>query len=130
MNLEYLEAEFYSRAFTGQGLPDNLIDGTGELGQVSGGRQVNFQTPAIRDYAREITADERAHVEFLRTALGSAAVARPAIDIDAAFQAAAMAAGLATEAEPFDAYASEENFLLAAFVFEDVGVTAYKGPPR
>ena len=127
LNLEYLEAEFYSRAFTGQGLPDSLTDGKGTLGQVKGGRKVDFKTKAIRDYAREITADERNHVEFLRTTLGSAAVARPAIDIDSAFQAAAMAAGLATEDKPFDAYASEENFLLAAFVFEDVGVTAYKG---
>ncbi|GLZ55974.1 hypothetical protein Acsp07_55910 [Actinomycetospora sp. NBRC 106378] len=127
LNLEYLEAEFYSRAYLGEGLPDNLTGGKGDRGPVKGGRKVDFKTKAIRDYACEITFDERHHVEFLRTALGGAAVARPAIDIDAAFQAAAKAAGLATDAKPFDAYANEENFLLAAFVFEDVGVTAYKG---
>lgn len=127
LNLEYLEAEFYQRAVTGNGLPDTLIGGKGKAGGVSGGRKVHFQTKAIRSYAQEIAADELAHVKFLRTALGDAAVARPAIDIDAAFTAAAAAAGLIGKGETFDAYANEQNFLLAAFVFEDVGVTAYKG---
>lgn len=124
LNLEYLEAEFYSRAVTGEGLPSSLLSGKGTRGPVSGGKKVTFQTPAIAQYAREIAADERAHVAFLRKALGSAAVAAPAIDIDAAFAAAAKAAGLG---DGFDAYANETNFLLAAFIFEDVGVTAYKG---
>ncbi len=127
LNLEYLEAEFYQRAVRGEGLPADLLGGQGTPGEVTGGRQVEFQSDLVRQYAEEIAADELAHVSFLRSALGDAAVSRPAIDIDMAFQAAAMAAGLATEEEPFDAYASEENFLLAAFIFEDVGVTAYKG---
>jgi hypothetical protein len=124
LNLEYLEAEFYHRAVYGTGLPERLTTGTGRRGGVTGGRKVHFRTKRIAEYAKEIAGDEYAHVAFLRSALGNAAVARPAISLDAAFKAAAKAAGLGSG---FDPYANETNFLLAAFVFEDVGVTAYKG---
>lgn len=122
LNLEYLEAEFYLRAATGSGL--STADAGSSPGDVTGGLAVSFETPAIQQYAQEIANHEQAHVRFLRKALGSAAVSRPAIDLTNSFNAAAMAAGIGSAFNPF---ADEDSFLVGAFVFEDVGVTAYHG---
>ncbi|WP_375427454.1 ferritin-like domain-containing protein [uncultured Sphingomonas sp.] len=131
LNLEYLEAQFYSFAFFGRGLDNaDLTGSVGTRGDVVGGRQVTFADPIVRQYAREIAQDEIAHVKFLRSALGTAAVAQPAIDIRGGaggpFAAAAVAAGVPGGAS-FDPYADDNSFLLGAYIFEDVGVTAYKG---
>ena len=131
LNLEYLEAQFYSFAAFGTGLPNDLLTGTFTQGTVTGGKKVNFTDQAVAQYAREIAMDERNHVAFLRSQLGAATIAQPFMNIsgdaNGAFTAAARAAGVITASQTFDPYANDENFLLGAYIFEDVGVTAYKG---
>ncbi|TCP31061.1 ferritin-like domain-containing protein [Sphingomonas sp. BK235] len=130
LNLEYLEAQFYSYAYSGEGLPAAQLTGTQTQGAVTGARKANLSDRAVIQYAREIAADELAHVASLRQALTTTAVAQPAIDLSAnVFTAAAVAAGVDLSASGgiFDPYANDDNFLIAAYIFEDVGVTAYKG---
>ena len=134
LNLEYLEANFYAFATTGAAIAANYTSGVttaGAAGAATGGRKITFTDPIVSKYALEIAGDELAHVALLRSALGSAAVAQPAIDLGTsatgAFGVAARAAGLIPDGGTFDPYASDENFLLGAYLFEDVGVSAYKG---
>jgi len=132
LNLEYLEATFYAYATTGAGLSSSLMSGAGTPGTVIPGHAVTFTDPVVQAYANEIAKDELEHVAFLRTALGASAVAMPALDVgyqnpNGAFSKAAQAAGLVPAGTAFDPYLNDEAFLLAAFIFEDVGVTAYKG---
>ncbi|MGX9178257.1 ferritin-like domain-containing protein [Mesorhizobium sp. BHbdii] len=122
LNLEYMEAEYYLRGTTGKGIDDS--DAGADAGQVTGGKQVSFETPAIGEFMAEVAENELAHVRFYRKTLGDQAVPRPTIDFEAGFAAVAKAAGLG---EDFDPFGNETNFVLGGMLFEDVGVTAYAG---
>ncbi len=124
LNLEYLEAEFYLRAATGSGLATADIGAA--PGAVTGGTKVPNLTVAQQEILNEIAFDEQSHVQFLRSALGNAAVSRPTIDFTTSFPTLATAAGI-TGGASFNPFNDFDSFLVGAFVFEDVGVTAYHG---
>jgi len=127
LNQEYLEAEFYSYAVTGEGLPTSLTTGTGQSGPVIGGAAVPFKSSALRQFAAQIARDEHEHVAYFRSILGSSAATRPTINLQDSFTAVAVAAGLIRPGGTFNPFASEDDFLRGAFIFEDVGVTGLKG---
>jgi len=153
LNLEYLEANFYyisafgctinapNAAAIAAGAPSAGIPITGSVGtagtvtcSVTG--PVPFTLPAVAAYARETAIEEGKHVLFLQSALTSLAVAQPAINLDivpttGAWAQLVTAANATTPSivipTGFSPYASDAAFLVGAYVFEDVGVTAYHG---
>jgi hypothetical protein len=118
LNLEYLEAEFYTVATMGKTI-DQVgigISGSGNGGTTYGGHQVNFANSTVftGTVANQIGNDERNHVTLLRTALSQAGIepiAKPEINLGAL--------GIG--------FANEVQFLTLARVFEDIGVSAYGG---
>jgi ferritin-like protein len=122
LNLEYLEAEYYLLGTTGQGI--GADDVGANPGPVTGGSAVPFATDAIRQFVEEVAGNELAHVRYYRASLGDKAIDRPAIDLTAGFAAVGKAAGFGDNYSPFT---DELNFLLGGMLFEDVGVTGYKG---
>jgi hypothetical protein len=146
LNLEFLEANFYylsafgctidkpNLAAMAAGAPAAGIPITGSVGTagtVSGGSQVPFAITAVGAYATETAIEEGKHVLTLQSALGSLAVAQPAINLGTSWQTLAAAANANYPAgnipPTFSPYASDATFLIGAYVFEDVGVTAYHG---
>lgn len=134
LQMTYLEAQFYSNAAFGTGLTTaqkaagSAPTGTNVAGEATGARQVTFTDPLVAQYAAEIAQDKIAHLNWLRGELGTAASAQPTIDLGTsatgAFSTAMRAAGVISgSGSTFDPYASDANFLLAAFLFADVSAS-------
>jgi rubrerythrin len=85
LTLEYLEAAFYAEAVAKGAL-----------------------TGPTADLAKTVAADEQAHVDFLKKALGSAAVKKPVFDFKGTT-------------------ADQGMFQQTAYVLENTGVAAYSG---
>lgn len=113
LNLEYLEAEFYLMATYGTTLvKSGIISSADESGPTTGGNMVHdFGKSPVAYLATALRVDEVHHVQFLRKALGSAAVKKPAINLNA------LGYG----------FSSVNSFLKLSRQFEDVGVSAYLG---
>jgi hypothetical protein len=111
LNLEYLEAEFYSVSTYGATLEKRGILSASEVsGPTTGGQLVK----GFGEWATMATAlreDEQEHVLYLRKALGSRAAKKPAINLNA------LGYG----------FGSLGAWLKLARQFEDVGVSAYLG---
>lgn len=143
LNLEFLEGQFYTLATAGVLINDASVATPLSIdsgdGMVKGGTVVTkagvnakitpvpFTTSVLKDYAFETATEERNHVAYLQAGLkaaGAVSVAQPNLDLFNSFNTLAVAAGLGAT---FDPFADETSFLLGAFIFEDVGVTAYHG---
>ena len=130
LNLEYLEASYYTTGVNNYQLASGQITGTATGtnstagGAIIGGRAVTFST--LGPYFQEIAYDESKHVAAVRSVIvarGGTPVARPEINFTDAFAAA----GAAANNPGFDPFANETNFLLGAFLLSDIGATAYVG---
>jgi hypothetical protein len=119
LNLEYLEAEFYTYAQYGNGIEkhgvgvNGLANGSNpaEGGKTTGGVQVKWVNEYTGNIGAQIGNDERMHVNLLRDALGADKIAKPEININAL--------GLNIS--------EQTGALQLARIFEDIGVTAYAG---
>jgi hypothetical protein len=113
LNLEYLEAEFYAVSTWGANLVQlGVISQSDTTGPTTGGHMVSgFGKSPFAFVASGLRTDEIDHVKFLRSALGGAAVKKPAINLNA------LGYG----------FANTSDFLKLSRQFEDVGVSAYAG---
>ena len=121
LNLEYLEAEFYTYGLLGTGIEaqgvgtNGVANGTNPTsgGTTTGGQKVSFPNNLVftPEILMQIGQDERAHVTLLRSALGNAAIAKPNINLGA------LGFG----------FGSQNDFLKLSRIFEDIGVSAYAG---
>lgn len=112
LNLEYLEAEFYLMATYGTTLvKSGVITSADETGPTIGGHLVSGGFSTYATLATALRNDELNHVRYLRSVLGSRAVKKPAINLNAK--------GIG--------FGSVASWLALARQFEDVGRSAYQG---
>lgn len=130
LNILYLEAQFYSFAATGEGLPAASLTGTGTAGTAVGGRRVYFNDVGVIEWYRKIRSDSLGHITLFRELLGAEAVAQPYIKLNAAggpFEVIGQRINFHLGLyDGFDPYASAEEFLLGCFYLTEPSLTLLK----
>ena len=111
LNLEYLEAEFYLRAATGEGLVEQHDRrATARAAGCPGGHKVPFKSQASRTTPTRSPSDEKRARRVPPHGARQARRSRgPTIDLDASFTAAAIAAGVIKKGQKFDPFANEHE---------------------
>jgi hypothetical protein len=120
LNLEYLKAQYYAIGVSGTPLTGSGFLNSNITGLPSSA--VSFNNLNIRYMFSSFQRDDTDHVTALQSLLGSSAITQPSINFNA-FSSFATTLGLSS----FSAFASEEDFILGAFYFEDAIVTAQYG---
>ncbi len=131
LNLQYLAAQFYAHASTNAGLSASVLTGVGGQGaSTANGLQLLNAAPAVARYASEVATDKASRLTEVRTALSSAAVGQPALDLSASVGAATAGGAQTTVAAMVgaaaSAFSSDQAFLSAALLFEDVSAATFR----
>ena len=131
LNLEFLEANYYTYGVTGESITAQGVDISGStspgLVTIKPNPQVPFDSPVLAGFASEIASDEIAHIKFIQNtiaALGGTPISQPNIDLLNSFHNIGAVTGIDGNLDPFE---NETNFFLGGFSLTDVGVTAYHG---
>jgi len=131
LNFKYMLAQYFSYVQSGAGVAPTSLTGTGTAGAVTIGRRVTFADAMLGSMAVEMSSDSVNQLGPIRTAIGALAIAQPSIDISssatAGFTLAMQRAGVVAAGASFDPYGSEENFLYAAYLLNDISVSAFRG---
>ncbi|KAL3634663.1 hypothetical protein CASFOL_021717 [Castilleja foliolosa] len=125
LNLEYLEAEFFSWGALGYGLdkyaPNLTMGGPPPIGA----KKANL-TPFIRDIITQFAFQEFGHLRAIKKTVPG--FPRPLLDLSATSFASVMDKAVGKVlVPPFDPYANDINYLLASYLIPYVGLTGYVG---
>ncbi|PIN23255.1 hypothetical protein CDL12_04021 [Handroanthus impetiginosus] len=125
LNLEYLEAEFFSWGALGRGL-DAFAPELTKGGPPPLGARMAKLSPLIKDIIAQFAFQEFGHLRAIQKTVPG--FPRPLLNISAASFANIMNNAFEKPlVPPFDPYANDINYLLASYVIPYVGLTGYVG---